>query len=76
MTEPEKPWSIYDVVQWTYKRGAAGDIETWARSREEAIATIEHNGFLNVDPTKVVQSSEKRSLADVLKQHTPEKEGL
>jgi hypothetical protein len=75
MNDPEKPWSIYDVVQWTFKRGAKGDIETWARSKEEAIETIEHHGFKNVDPTMVVQSSDKRCLADVLSQ-TKEKEGL
>ena len=71
----DKPWSIYDVVQWTYKRGADGEIETGARTKEEAIETIQQHGFHNVDPTKVVQSSEKRCLADVLKQ-TKEKEGL
>jgi hypothetical protein len=75
MNEPRPPFDIYSIVQWTYKRGAAGDIETWAATKEEAIHTIEHHGFRNVDPTKVVQSSERRCLADVLKQ-TKEKEGL
>lgn len=72
----DKKWSVYDVVQWTYKRGAAGDIETWARTKEEAIATIEQHGFRNVDPTMVAQSSDRRTLADVLGQSEPEKEGL
>ncbi len=76
MPDDQKPWSVYDVVQWTYKRGALGDIETWARSKEEAIETIEHHGFLNVDPTKVVQSSDRRCLADVLGPQKPDKEGL
>lgn len=59
------PWRASNAVEWTYQRGEDGDLVVFARTKEEAIATIEGHGFRNLSLSKLKQTG--GTLTDYLK---------
>ncbi len=58
-------WRALDCVEWIYER-PEGDIVVYARTLQEAVETIMHHGFTNVDAKKVRRGQSE--LTDILKQ--------
>lgn len=63
MTRNLKPWRAADAVEWTYERDE-GDIVVFARSAEEAMLTLENNGFRKLDAKKLKRTG--KTLAEYL----------
>jgi hypothetical protein len=47
------------AVLWVYSRGEQGDIEVYATSKEEVIATLREFGFIAIDESRIEQAPDR-----------------